>query len=103
MEECIGTTTTSILVNGSSIDEFPLERGLRQDDHLSPFLFLLAAEGLHVMMTTMVESNIFTGYRVGMHPPTIISLLQFVDDALLLGVKSWSNVRLCTLFLLIFK
>lgn len=55
------------------------------------------------MMKTMVESNIFTGYRVGMHPPTIISLLQFVDDTLLLGVKSWANVRLCTLFLLIFK
>lgn len=40
MEEYIGTATTSILVNGSSIDEFPLERGLRQDAHLSSFFFL---------------------------------------------------------------
>lgn len=39
MEEYIGTATTSILVNGSSIDEFPLERGLRQDAHLSSFFF----------------------------------------------------------------
>jgi len=102
MKECIRTTTTSILVNGSLTDEFLLERGLRQDDHLSPFLFLLAAEGLHVMMTTMAESNIFIGYRVGMHPPTIISRLQFADDTLLLGVESWANVRAMRTILIIF-
>lgn len=66
---------------------------MRQGDHFSPFLFLLAEEGLYVMMTTMVESNIFTGYRVGLHSPTVISHLQFADDSLLFRVKSWANVR----------
>jgi hypothetical protein len=42
-----------------------LERGLRQGDPLSPFLFLLAAEGLNVMMRAMVEGNRFVGYSVG--------------------------------------
>jgi len=54
--ECVTTTSTSILVNGSPTHEFHFERGLRQCDPLSPFLFLLAAEGLNVMMKALVEN-----------------------------------------------
>jgi len=59
IKECVSTATASVLVNGSLTKEFPLERGLRQGDPLSPFLFLLAAEGLNVMMSEMVTANIF--------------------------------------------
>jgi hypothetical protein len=67
IKECVCTATASVLVNGSPTDEFSLERGLHQGDPLSPFLFLLAAEGLNVLMKAMVENNIFTGYRIGTH------------------------------------
>jgi hypothetical protein len=70
------TATASVLVNGSPTEEFPLERGLRQGDPLSPFLFLLAAEGLNVMMSAMVERNMFTGYDVGEQESITISHLQ---------------------------
>ncbi|MCI60586.1 RNA-directed DNA polymerase (Reverse transcriptase), partial [Trifolium medium] len=53
IKECVCTATASVLVNGSSTDEFSLERSLRQGDPLSPFLFLLAAEDLNVFMEAM--------------------------------------------------
>jgi hypothetical protein len=58
MKECVCTTTTSVLVNGSPTNEFPLERGLRQWDPLSPFLFLVAADGLNVLMQALVEKTL---------------------------------------------
>ncbi|GAU25960.1 hypothetical protein TSUD_373610 [Trifolium subterraneum] len=103
IKECISTATASVLVNGSPTDEFPLERGLRQGDPLSPFLFLVAAEGLHAMMKAMVERNLFTGYRVGESDSVSISHLQFANDTLLLGEKSWANVRALRTVLVLFE
>lgn len=42
----VSTTFLSILVNGSPSATFQASRGLRQCDSLSPFLFILLAEGL---------------------------------------------------------
>jgi hypothetical protein len=103
MRECVCTATASVLVNGSPTGEFPFQRGLRQGDSLSPFLFLLAAEGLDVLMTAMVERNMFTGYRVGNQDPVMVSHLQFADDTLLLGEKSWANVRALRSVLVLFE
>jgi len=52
------------------VDEFSFERGLRQGI-LSPFLFLLAAEGLNVMISAMVSNGLFTPYGVGAQEPKI--------------------------------
>jgi len=92
IRECVCTATASVLVNGSPIDEFPLKRGLRQGDPLSPFLFLLAAEGLNIVMKSLVEAQLFSGYSIGDVNPVGVSHLQFADDTLLLGTKSWANV-----------
>jgi len=37
--DCVTMATPSVLVNGCSIEEFKLARGLRQGNPLSPFLF----------------------------------------------------------------
>jgi hypothetical protein len=99
----VGTATTSVLVNGSPTSEFSLERGLRQGDPLSPFLFLLAAEGLNVMMRALVQSSLFMGYSIGTVSPVVVSHLQFADDTLLMGAKSLANIRAIRSVLVLFE
>jgi hypothetical protein len=103
IKECVTTATASVLVNGSPTDEFHLHRGLRQGDPLSPFLFLIAAEGLNVLMKAMVENHLFHGYSVGADNSMVVSHLQFADDTLLVGQKSWANVRALRATLLLFE
>jgi len=91
--ECVGTATTSVLVNGCPTEEFPMERGLRQGDPLSLFLFLLAAEGFNVLMNAMVGVDLFQGYGVGQNDEVRLTHLQFADDTIIIGEKSWQNVR----------
>jgi len=55
------------------------------------------------MMTTVTEANLFIGYSVGSNNPTVNSHLQFVDDTLLMGVKSWENVRALRAVLFLFE
>jgi hypothetical protein len=91
--ECIGTATASVLVNGSPTEEFTMDRGLCQGDPLSPFLFLLVVEGFNVIMEALVAQNIFTGNKVGGDVGVSVSHLQFTDDTIILGEKTWANVR----------
>jgi len=94
MSACIGTATASVLVNGCPTNEFPMERGLRQGDPLSPFLFLLVAEGFNVLKVSLIEAGLFRGYYVGNGASAVcLSHLQFADDTLIIGEKCWFNVR----------
>nr|GFA12871.1 RNA-directed DNA polymerase, eukaryota, reverse transcriptase zinc-binding domain protein [Tanacetum cinerariifolium] len=86
------SASVSILINGSPSKEFKMERGLRQGDPLSPFLFLIVAEALQVMTIETCNKGIFKGLSLG-DDGSNISLLQFAYDALFFGEWSKSNVR----------
>ncbi|GKC22495.1 RNA-directed DNA polymerase, eukaryota, reverse transcriptase zinc-binding domain protein [Tanacetum coccineum] len=86
---CLSSARTSIIVNGSPTKEFSLKRGLRQGDPISPFLFLLIMEGLHVAVNDATSTRIFRGAKVG---SLQISHIFFAYDVIFLGEWSRKNV-----------
>nr|GEY98299.1 RNA-directed DNA polymerase, eukaryota [Tanacetum cinerariifolium] len=89
--QSLSSGKASILVNGSPTPEFHFHRGLKQGDHLAPFLFLLIMESLHLSFSRAVEAGIFTGFRVD-HSITL-SHLFYTDDAVFIGEWSHSNLK----------
>ena len=57
IRECFHLARTSILVNGSPTAEFSIKKGLRQGDPLSPFLFILIMEGLHIAIRDAIQGK----------------------------------------------
>ncbi|GJU81763.1 putative RNA-directed DNA polymerase, eukaryota, reverse transcriptase zinc-binding domain protein [Tanacetum coccineum] len=89
---CLDSAYASVLINGSPTKEFKINKGLRQGDPLSPFLFILAAEALHVSLQEAKMKNVFEGVKVGSNSVDI-SILQFADDALIMGKWSLNNAK----------
>ncbi|GJY39956.1 reverse transcriptase domain, reverse transcriptase zinc-binding domain protein [Tanacetum coccineum] len=58
VESCLNSSSISILVNGSPTKEFFMERVVRQGDPLSPFLFIIAAEGLNALLKEVMDNDI---------------------------------------------
>ncbi|MCI72600.1 LINE-1 reverse transcriptase like, partial [Trifolium medium] len=54
----------SVLVNGSPTEDFAVGKGLRQGDPLSPFLFLIVAEGLTRLMQKAIDNGNYHGFKV---------------------------------------
>ncbi|KAG6404611.1 hypothetical protein SASPL_136862 [Salvia splendens] len=80
--ECVRTASMSILVNGSPTSPFSLQRGLRQGDPLSPFLFLLISETFNRIVLKGRELGVLKGIKVGADQITITHL-QFPDDTII--------------------
>ena len=78
---CLYSARTSVLINGSPTPEFSLGRGLRQGDPLSPFLFILIMEGLHLTLDAATRSQNILGVTIG---ETIFSHFFFADDVVIL-------------------
>ncbi|XP_015962037.1 uncharacterized protein LOC107486010 [Arachis duranensis] len=81
-EECVSMASMSVLVNGSPSKPFHMERGLRQGDPLSPFLFVLVVDVLHRMLEEAVRNGRIALLLVG-GEHIALSHLQFADDTIL--------------------
>jgi hypothetical protein len=78
----VSSVSFSVLFNGTPMEEFRPSRGLRQGDPISPYLFLLAAEGLSGLLKQSQQSPHLQGIKVAPSAPAVNHLL-FVDDSLL--------------------
>lgn len=83
MRACVRTTSLSILINGTPLKPVKMQRGLRQGDPLSPFLFNLAVEVLHQLFVKAINKGLWEGIEVSKGAEFQISHLQFADDTLL--------------------
>lgn len=91
ISSCLKSASISILVNGSPTGTFSTTRGLRQGDPLSPFLFIIAAEGFNMLMKVASSLNLFSGIKIGCNNLEITHL-QYADDTIIAGDYSWDNV-----------
>ncbi|GKD16537.1 putative RNA-directed DNA polymerase, eukaryota, reverse transcriptase zinc-binding domain protein [Tanacetum coccineum] len=91
IEASLKSSQTSILVNGSLTSEFNVRRGLRQGDPLSPFLFIIIMEGLHVALSNSVRNGLIRDINIGSSNINL-SHLFFADDVVI--TTDWCNHNL---------
>lgn len=99
---CVTSAAASILVNGTPSMPFKLQRGLRQGDPLSPFLFVFAAEVMNLMIKKAVSLNLWTGIDASKNGP-ILTHLQFADDTLIFASPDHQSLQNIKMVLILFQ
>ncbi|KAF7835206.1 ribonuclease H [Senna tora] len=79
---CVTSVSYSILVNGTPSESFLPQRGIRQGDPLSPYLFIICAEVFSCLLDRAVNDGWFQGVKIGRSSPSI-SCLFFADDSII--------------------
>ncbi|KAM6601781.1 hypothetical protein CsatA_021390 [Cannabis sativa] len=79
---CITTATFQFNLNGKVTGSVSPSRGIRQGDPLSPYLFLLCAEGFSSLLRQKEIDRSLPGIKVARRAPAISHLL-FADDSFL--------------------
>jgi ribonuclease HI len=81
--KCVSTVSYKFKINGQLSEAVVPGRGLRQGDPISPYLFLLCAEGFSGLLHYAQANGDIKGIRLAPSAPAVNHLL-FADDSLLL-------------------
>lgn len=77
MQDILSSSKSAVLVNGCSGPWITCKRGLRQEDPLSPYLFLLVADTLQALIRSA------TTVRHPVDSDSTCAVLQYADDTLI--------------------
>ncbi|XP_057811420.1 uncharacterized protein LOC131025639 [Salvia miltiorrhiza] len=80
--QCISTVEFSFVINCKVYGSLFASRGLRQGCPLSPFLFVLCAQGFSSLLKSYENQGLLSGVIMARHCPSITNLF-FADDSLI--------------------
>ncbi|KAK9911294.1 hypothetical protein M0R45_035213 [Rubus argutus] len=92
---CVQTVKYSVLIQGAPFGKIVPTRGLRQGDPISPYLFLLVAEGFSSLVRNAGMNRLIHGVSIARGAPSV-SHLFFADDSLFFcdaTVSDCSNLK----------
>lgn len=87
---CISSVSTSILLNGGKIEPILPSKGIRQDDPLSPYLFILYMDYLGQLIHENCKENCWNPVKTSRSGPTF-SHLFFANDLVLFTKANQAN------------
>jgi hypothetical protein len=89
---CVSSVNYSTLVIFEKVGPIHPGRGLRQGDPLSPYLFILVAEGLTALINKAVANGELHGVKICRGAPSVFHLL-FADDCFIFFRSNLSETR----------
>ncbi|XP_027062993.2 uncharacterized protein [Coffea arabica] len=82
IHSCLKTVSYSFNCNGEIKGFVTPERGIRQGDPLSPYLFLICSEGFSNLLKRAEESKRIQGLKISRNGP-VLTHLFFADDSII--------------------
>lgn len=96
---CVRTVSYSVLINGEPKGFFYPSKGLHQGDPISPYLFLLCAEGLNALLARASKTKTIQGLSISRGGPKLTHLF-FANDSVLF---CRANMQECNVIMDILK
>ncbi|GMI73525.1 hypothetical protein HRI_001021800 [Hibiscus trionum] len=104
IHHCVSSASISVLVNGIPTPQFSVTRGLRQGCPLSPLLFNLIGEALHLMLEKATSIGLFRGFIMGTEENSFqLSHFQYADDLIIFCTPNIGEIRNVKRILRIFE